>query len=78
MPIPVSNYVPQCAPTDTLSRRSPVAWLIVTGGAFALLALVLLAPITLARGHSFLSYVMYGIFRAVCHQMPERSFHVEG
>ncbi len=78
MPIPVSSYVPQCVPTDARSRRSLVAWLIVSGGALALLALVLLAPITAARGHSFLSYVMYGIFRAVCHQMPERSFHIGG
>ena len=76
MPLPVSNYVPQCAPGDRARRRALVAWGVVAGGALLLCGLVLLAPAVLARGYTTLSYVLYGAFHAVCHQIPERSFHV--
>ena len=78
MPLPVSSYVPQCAPDGGATRGAFVAWCVVTGGALALFGLVLLAPLALARGYVALSYVLYMVFHAVCHQISERSFQVEG
>ncbi len=77
MPLPVSNYVPQCAPDGARTRKALVAWCVVAGGALALLSLVLVAPLAAARGYIALSYILYGAFHAVCHQISERSFHVD-
>lgn len=78
MPLSVSQYVPQCAPDGGARRRPLIAWGVVAGGALLLFGLVLLAPLAAARGHVSLAYVLYGTFHAVCHQIPERSFHVGG
>src|ERR671913_225429 len=78
MAMPVSSYVPQCAPDGGVTRGAFVAWCVVAGGALALLSLVLVAPLALARGYVTLSYILYGVFHAVCHQIAERSFHVDG
>ncbi len=78
MPLPVSSYVPQCAPDGGATRGAFVAWCVVAGGALALFGLVLVAPLALARGYVTLSYVLYMVFHAVCHQIAERSFHVAG
>ncbi|HVF86258.1 MAG TPA: DUF2085 domain-containing protein [Pyrinomonadaceae bacterium] len=78
MPLPVSSYVPQCAPDGGTARTAFVAWGMVCGGALALLGLILVAPLALARGYVTPAYILYGVFHAVCHQMSERSFHVDG
>ncbi len=41
-------------------------------------SLILIAPIARANGFNALSSPLYHFFSFICHQIPERSFHVEG
>ena len=45
---------------------------------FGWLALIVAAPMLRAEGNQLSSFVIYRSFSAVCHQMPERSFHLHG
>lgn len=45
---------------------------------FGWLALIVAAPMLKAENHHLSSFVIYRSFSAVCHQMPERSFHLHG
>ncbi|HKR00915.1 MAG TPA: DUF2085 domain-containing protein, partial [Pyrinomonadaceae bacterium] len=40
--------------------------------------LVVVAPLALAHGHGSAAFVLYEMFGRVCHQMPERTFYLEG
>lgn len=42
------------------------------------LAIIFAAPILAANGHPLSALVIYQSLSAVCHQMPERSFHLDG
>lgn len=42
------------------------------------LALIVAAPVLNAKGRHFSSLVVYRSLSAVCHQLPERSFHLHG
>jgi uncharacterized membrane protein len=79
MPLAPENYVPQLALTGAEWRRK--AWR-VWGIAGALLlaaaALIILAPLAKASGHSSLATAIYQGFSTLCHQMPGRSFHLRG
>ena len=82
MPAAISEYTPQVVHDDE-SARAPGraawwAWGAVLAGAASLLGMIVLAPLLRARGSLVLSQVFYQFFRAACHQMPERSFHVAG
>lgn len=69
--------------TDTGKNKSDqraamivyVALLLVSIG---WLAVIFAAPIMMANGHQMISLVIYQSLSAVCHQIPERSFHLEG
>ena len=65
-------------PGERSLKKSFAAWLAVSAGALIFLSLILLAPLALAHGHPFLSNILYQGFSLACHQMPERSFHIEG
>ena len=41
-------------------------------------SLILIAPIAKANGFVAISSPLYHFFSFICHQIPERSFHVEG
>jgi uncharacterized membrane protein len=76
----MSGYVRQCAP-GVASAPLKGAWLI--WGALASLALVWMslivaAPLALDAGHDSLAHVIYQAFSPLCHQIFERSFHLEG
>ena len=53
-------------------------WLV--GGAVTLfwLMLILAAPIAKANGYTSLSQPLYSFFSLICHQIPSRSFHIDG
>jgi uncharacterized membrane protein len=55
-----------------------VVWLLVIGVALGLVALIFAAPIAQASGHPTLASAIYSAFSFVCHQIPERSFHLAG
>jgi len=74
----VDSYVPQCAAGKGSLKGPLMAWSAVLAGALAFLSLILLAPLALAHGYAFLSGLLYQGFSLVCHQLPGRSFHIEG
>jgi len=53
-------------------------WLILAVGALLVLALVALAPVALANNHPSVAWTIYRGFSKVCHQLPERSFFIDG
>jgi len=79
VPAPVSEYVPQFVTAEEAARRRRVAlagWAAAAGVAALFVSLILLAPVLRAGGWPLLSQLLYQSFRATCHQMPERSFHL--
>lgn len=78
MPSPAHAYVPQCS-ARALSLKGPLlVWSVMLAVALCWVGLILAAPLALARGYNFPALVIYGAFGYLCHQIPERSFHVEG
>jgi len=69
-----NQYVSQCVP----DRRPLVMWSLVVTGALLFVALLVAAPLAQANGSHWLSLVIYEAFSHVCHQAPERSFHIAG
>ncbi|MCA1634869.1 MAG: DUF2085 domain-containing protein, partial [Acidobacteria bacterium] len=82
MPSLISEYVPQLAAGEGAARRrrraGTVAWGAACAFALLVLGLVVLAPALRAEGSFIASQVVYRLFSAACHQMPERSFHLLG
>jgi uncharacterized membrane protein len=74
MPLPATEYISQ----TNSSRRPLIAWLIVAGGALFFFSLIFIAPVATATHHDQLAAYIYGPFATLCHQLPERSFFVDG
>ncbi|HMF58116.1 MAG TPA: DUF2085 domain-containing protein, partial [Pyrinomonadaceae bacterium] len=72
------QYVPQCVPREMARGKALIVWGAIAAACLFLLALVILAPVALARNHSLLAFSIYQGFHYVCHQIPERSFYVAG
>ena len=65
--------------TLTAESRTPwIVWGFVTSIAFLLLVLIAIAPVAAAQGHSQFASAIYKTFSFLCHQIPERSFHLAG
>jgi uncharacterized membrane protein len=60
------------------SRRAIAVWAGTCGIALAILGLIVVAPISQAYGHPAVATSIYKTFSFVCHQIPERSFHLAG
>ncbi|HEY6188215.1 MAG TPA: DUF2085 domain-containing protein [Pyrinomonadaceae bacterium] len=75
---PADSYVPQCAPRAASVRGPLVVWATVTGIALGLVGLIIAAPLLMAHGHTALGLAIYDGFGKLCHQLPERSLHLEG
>ncbi len=52
-------------------------WLLNTVGVL-FVGLPLLAPVLLAEGHRTMANMIYKPFHLICHQLPQRSFHIMG
>jgi uncharacterized membrane protein len=78
MPEAISEYVPQVARDEGLARRSRRAWGLALACAAGLVGLIVAAPLLRAAGAWTAADAVYRGFGLVCHQMGERSFHVEG
>ncbi|MBD0372535.1 MAG: DUF2085 domain-containing protein [Pyrinomonadaceae bacterium] len=74
---PANEYVPQCVP-ESAARGGRVVWGLLSALSLAILALVFAAPVLLALGHIQPASLIYRAFSFLCHQIPERSFHLEG
>jgi uncharacterized membrane protein len=53
-------------------------WAIAATLTLALVALIIGAPLAQANGHAAFALAIYKTFSFVCHQIPERSFHLLG
>jgi uncharacterized membrane protein len=71
-------YVPQSS-SRALSLKGPLlVWSVVMAVALAWVGLILAAPLAQAHGHASFALIVYKAFSYLCHQIPERSFHIEG
>jgi uncharacterized membrane protein len=76
----------------TAERRSPssivqlldpaalatIVWVISVTVTIAILAAIIAAPLLHSSGHPSVALKIYGVFSYLCHQIPERSFHIAG
>lgn len=53
-------------------------WLVSAAMVVALVSLIAVAPVAAAGGHSGLAFAIYRAFGTLCHQIPERSYFIEG
>jgi uncharacterized membrane protein len=69
----------EAAPSRGVNAGAPlIAWTIVTTIALALVAMIVGAPLFQSTGHASFAFTTYRAFSFVCHQIPERSFHLAG
>lgn len=73
---PIENYVPQNV-AGFYRRQARKVWLISLSVVFVWVFLILIAPVAEARGLTQISKPIYKFFSFLCHQMDDRSFHVE-
>ena len=59
-------------------RLAVAIWALTTTIALAVLALIIVAPLSQSGNHTGFSSTIYKAFSFVCHQIPERSFHIAG
>lgn len=52
--------------------------LFLTAGAVVWVAIIVAAPLALAHGYTLLPAIVYEAAGLICHQRPERSFHLAG
>jgi uncharacterized membrane protein len=78
----MSAAVVECATTsERAARTSAIAiavWVSSAAFALAILGLIVTAPLAQANGHPDLAATIYRAFSFLCHQIPERSFHLAG
>lgn len=60
------------------SRAPWIVWAIITAIALAIVGLIVGAPFFQAHGHPEIASPIYKAFALVCHQIPDRSFHLSG
>lgn len=68
------RYVPQVIPT----RRPLVFWAISALVVTLFVMLIVVAPLAAASGHGGIAAGIYRAFGTICHQLPERSFFIDG
>ncbi len=71
---PANQYVPQLSTT----RRPVIMWLLVASCSLAVVAFIVGAPLAVANGHPLIAGTIYQTFSHLCHQLPERSFFMDG
>jgi uncharacterized membrane protein len=74
---PADEYVPQCVP-QSAARARLFGWWVLLALTLLILGAVFAAPVLLAHGVIQPANLIYRIFSFLCHQIPERSFHLEG
>jgi uncharacterized membrane protein len=59
-------------------RRTVVFWLVSAVTVWGLVSLIVIAPVAAAGGHGDVALGIYRAFGTLCHQLPERSYFIEG
>lgn len=60
------------------AQRALLFWLISAVLVLSVFSLIVVAPVAAASGYSELAQGIYGAFATFCHQLPERSYFVDG
>jgi uncharacterized membrane protein len=68
------SYTPQVVPT----KRPLAFWAISTVIVASLVSLIVVAPLAAASGHTEIATGIYRAFGVLCHQLPDRSFFIDG
>jgi uncharacterized membrane protein len=55
-----------------------IVWAITATLTLLFVSLIVIAPIALSHGYNSSAFVLYEMFSHVCHQIPGRSFYIEG
>lgn len=63
---------------DVGARGGRIVWTITAAIALAIAGLIVAAPLAKASAHPAVASLIYASFGYVCHQIPERSFHLAG
>ena len=74
---PAENYVPQNIAVKMRAQAVRV-WIVGLAVGLVWASLIIIAPIAKANGIVQLSSPLYQFFSLICHQMSDRSFHIEG
>lgn len=74
---PAENYVP-VAVAERFRRQARRVWFIGLVVVSVWVLLIVAAPLLKANDLSSVSSPLYHFFSYICHQIPERSFHVAG
>jgi uncharacterized membrane protein len=75
---PADTYVPQFGARTERGRAPVVVWAATAVVALIPAFLIVAAPLLLSSGHTALALPIYEAFSYLCHQLPERSLHLEG
>lgn len=59
-------------------KRTLVFWLISVVVVLSVVSLILVAPVAAASGHRGTANGIYGAFAVFCHQLPDRSYFIDG
>jgi uncharacterized membrane protein len=59
-------------------RKAMAVWVGTCAIALTIVGLIVVAPLAQAHGHPEFAAAIYKTFSFVCHQIPERSFHLAG
>lgn len=73
----IENYIPMEIQAR-FRKQAYRVWLISSVVVLAWVSLIVLAPLAKANGIFTVSSPLYNFFGYICHQISERSFHVEG
>lgn len=66
-------------PPETQEKKGAlVFWLFSVAVVLPVFSLILVAPFAAAGGHSDIAGGIYGAFATLCHQLPERSYFIDG
>jgi uncharacterized membrane protein len=71
------QYIPTSLKAIFRSQATRV-WLVGCAITLGWVLLILTAPVAKANGFTGVSSPLYSFFGLMCHQMPDRSFHVDG
>lgn len=74
---PPDKYISQTI-AKHFRKQAITVWVIGLTVVFVWVALILLAPVAAANSMTGFSRPIYGFFSYICHQMSDRSLHVEG
>ena len=76
---PINGSSRVAAAADRLSVWLSRHWLAVINAALAVyIGLPFLAPVLEKAGHPFAAQIIYSTYRALCHELPQRSFFLFG